>query len=47
MSTGGDRLEGGLQWVGWPKTDMVGPTKIQNGVSGVLGLWDGLVGLEL
>jgi len=45
--TGGDGLEGGLQWTEWPETDMAGPIKIQDGVPGVPGLWGGLVGLEL
>jgi len=47
MPTGGDGLGGGLQWAGWPETDIVGPTKIQDGVPGVLGLWGGPVGPEL
>jgi len=35
MPTGGDGLGDGLQWAGWPETDMAGPTKIQDGVPGV------------
>jgi len=47
VPTGGDGLGGGLQWAGWPETDMAGPTKIQDGVPGVPGLRGGPVGLEL
>jgi len=47
MPTGGDGLGDGLQWAGWPETDMAEPTKIQDGVPGVPGLWGGPVGPEL
>jgi len=47
MPTGEDGLGDGLQWVGWPETDMAEPTKIQDGVPGVLGLRGGLVSPEL
>jgi len=39
MPTGGE--------VGWPETDMVGPTKFQDRVPGVPGMRGCLVGLEL
>jgi len=47
MPTGGDGLGDGLQWAGWPKTDMAEPTKIQDGVPGVPGQRGGPVGPEL
>jgi len=47
MPTGEDGLGDGLQWAGWPETDMVEPTKIQDGVPGVPGLRGDPVGPEL